>query len=144
MVGEKCNYDVIASVSVSNTSSAMATTHTTLIALDTPVTSNDDTPSDPEEICYIRVNSKVGLLFASKFLVRIATSPFAGFLTVRCGYFALLFVGGVLMVISSLGESKFVTIPPRLLPPGPPPPNCRSLVNVPIVHCDLEDRVYPR
>ena len=39
--------------------------------------------ADPEEICYSRVSGKIGMLFASKFLLRIVFSPIAGFLTIR-------------------------------------------------------------
>ncbi|XP_072048179.1 synaptic vesicular amine transporter-like [Amphiura filiformis] len=101
MEGEKCNYDVTVPPIESNITTP---SRWTLISTDAPEDVNvtiGPTPN-PEEICYSEITGRVGLLFASKFLLRIIFSPIAGYLTIRMGYFSLLFIGGLLMIASCL------------------------------------------
>ncbi len=83
MEGEKCNYDVTVPPITSNLTSPSP--YWTVVKTDAPKDINITVKptSDPEEICYSEITSKVGLLFASKFLLRIVISPIAGYLTIR-------------------------------------------------------------
>ena len=87
---DKCNYDItVPPLSLFNA------TNKNLWTQIEPYTPKDVLPDvnvtivtvgptpDPEEICYSRVSGKIGMLFASKFLLRIVFSPIAGFLTIR-------------------------------------------------------------
>jgi DHA1 family solute carrier family 18 vesicular amine transporter 1/2 len=49
-----------------------------------------------------KLNTKVGLMFASKPIVQLIANPFIGPLTNRVGYSIPMFVGFIIMVFSTL------------------------------------------
>jgi DHA1 family solute carrier family 18 vesicular amine transporter 1/2 len=51
-----------------------------------------------------KLNTKVGLMFASKPIVQLIANPFIGPLTNRIGYSLPMFAGFVIMFISTLSE----------------------------------------
>ncbi|XP_071790284.1 synaptic vesicular amine transporter-like [Asterias amurensis] len=52
--------------------------------------------------CEKAVNTNLGLLLASQFVVRMALSPLGGYLCRKWGYFVVMMIGCLLMITSSL------------------------------------------
>ncbi|XP_071802874.1 synaptic vesicular amine transporter-like [Asterias amurensis] len=68
---------------------------------DMPDSSSITAPSF-EEVCSEEITPKIGILFASKFILRIILSPFIGTMAHKIGFSVLLLSGCVIMLASSL------------------------------------------
>ena len=55
-----------------------------------------------------KLNTKVGLMFASKPIVQLIANPFIGPLTNRVGYSIPMFVGFIIMVFSTLSKKFYL------------------------------------
>lgn len=63
-----------------------------------------------KEVQMNKLSTKVSLMFASKPIVQLITNPFIGPLTNRIGYSIPMFVGFVIMFVSTISKKSMVYI----------------------------------